>query len=64
MLKPFHVYKIAKGIQEPKLRSKPVVFVKMTERAWDIKRALVAILNKDGSMGDYWLINPSFLCEC
>ncbi len=55
------LYRLARTIDDPLLRGKPVVFRCYIERSWDIRRALVALVNDDGSSGEEWLVDPVFV---
>ena len=60
--KPHFPYIISKIAEEPKIRGKVVIFYGWLKRPWDIRRAIVRIMNSDGSSSnEEWLVNPHIL---
>ena len=58
---PYRVYKISKIADEPALRGQLVTFYGWLDRPWDIRRAVVRLINRDGSAGDEWLVARSII---
>lgn len=52
------LYRLAYNMSEPSLRGKCVLFRKYVKQPGDITRAVVNLVNSDGSSGDEWLIAP------
>jgi hypothetical protein len=59
--KAHHVYKISSIIGNRQLRNKTVVFCGFSKVPHDITRAVVKLLNPDGSSGEEWQIDPSLI---
>ena len=55
--KPYHVYRVATTVPDPKLQNQPVTFLGWKKRAGDVVRASVRLV----STKEEWLIHPSFI---
>lgn len=53
-----HLYKLSHNMEDPKLRNKTVTFHGYSYLPGDIHRAVVRLLNSDGSCGEEWLVRP------
>jgi len=62
-LKLHHLYKITKMADKPEIAGKVVVFKGYLERSFDIRRAIVRLLNPDGSEGEEWFVTPTILFD-
>jgi len=61
-LAPKSLYRLSYSTDDPKLRGKAVVFLEWVEARWfDIRRALVAEINRDGSLGQTWKVTPGLI---
>lgn len=58
---PHAMYRIAWNTDRRELRGKPVVFLGWKQMQGDIRRAVVALVERDGSLGDRWEFNPHYL---
>jgi hypothetical protein len=52
-------YRISRTAINPAIAGKAVIFLGWRLRSFDIRRAVVRILEPDGSAGEEWLVNPS-----
>jgi hypothetical protein len=62
-LVPEKLYRLSAIMENPGLRKKAVVFKGYLERSFDIRRAVVRILEPGGSEGEEWLVAPSLLID-
>lgn len=60
--KAHHVYRISKSCDSADLAGRTVTFVRARpQSSYDVERAIVRVLNADGSAGVEWLVMPQFV---
>lgn len=58
---PHQLLRIAYNVDNPQLRGKPVVYYGHVQRPRDTVRAVVRLLNVDGTTGEEYLFRPALL---
>lgn len=57
------LYRLVGQTQKPELNRKVVEFLGILDRPFDIRRAVVKIVESDGSLGEEWLVQPQSLAS-
>ena len=54
-------YRLAYHLDNKKLQGKPVIFRGWHKAPWDVERAVVCLMNDDGSCGEEYLVWPTII---
>mgnify|MGYP003421266408 CR=1 FL=1 len=60
-LKPHGVYRLSHILADKRIAGKPAIFVRYWKRSFDIQRAVMRLMNADGSEGDEYLVSPCYI---